>query len=255
MDLPIKEALKLLISKRVEFVLADARTYIFVRMNGMLQREDMGGGNFATAYSQFALINFLAKTHYYIDRPDRFIKKTDVVTLQQHKRNILSQLDGSDKRFAKKWLRIPRALEVNEEDAFLHFAHNINNAGVNLYVPRTNQSEENDGRIIWKGFRNNLAHLAMVQQGKGIQTFTFEEYWDWQENSDQPLDTKQILNRVRKKAGKEPVFQWNGDGWMMNIDILTALLEDIQRITNDRIDETDLTQQQLRQLLLLIEPQ
>lgn len=251
----LQDALKFVLDKRVLFVLADARTYIFVRMNGHLEKEDMGGGNFATAYAQFALISLLAKVHYFLDHPDKFATKDDEQSARSQKTQILHQLESPDKKFVSKYLRVPRDMEANEEDAFVHFVKYLHQQGVKLYEPRSDDSEEADARIIWKGFRNSLSHMAMIERGKGIQTFAFEEYWDWQQNSGKPLTTEQMLERVREKAGTNHVFTWAGSGWMMNIDILTSLLREIQEATDDHIDDSAIAAEQLKRLLLFIEPQ
>lgn len=250
-----QDALKLLLDKRILFVLSDARTYIFVRANGYLDKEDMGGGNFATAYAQFALISLLAKVHYFLDHPDKFVAEVDEQAIRSRRTQILGQLESSDKEFVRKYLRIPRIMEVNEEVAFVHFVKYLRQHGTCLYKPRTDDSEEADARTIWRGFRNRLSHMAMIERGKGIEVFGFEEYWDWQQNSGKPLTTEQMLERVHEKANRDHVFTWRDSGWMMNIDILTSLLRDIQKATDDHIDSSAIDPGQLKRLLLLIEPQ
>lgn len=247
----MKEGIKQALSQRVEFVLGDAKTYIYARKEGLVDAHGLGGGNFATAYALFALINLLSKTHYYLHKPSRFASPDDVAEAKQLKTSLLQLLDAPYKRLARDNIRIPRIMETNEEEAFIDFAQELEVGGLRIWLHH--DSVRKDLGVIWKGFRNMLSHVATVQDGKGIMAYSLRQYQPETGNS---TTVNEILQELRMQQAEFPPFFYvnSRPGWVMNIDVTTALLDDMLRLTHNCIDQSDFDDVNLGHLLNLIKP-
>lgn len=171
----IKAELTSALEERFTFVLEDAKTYIYVRKEGIQEREGLGGGNFSIAYSLFALLNLASKVHYFLHKPQKF---TSIEYADKTKTLKEKILDGSwsheDQRIIKDRFVIPRVMETNEHNAFIEFARELEDKGLKLH--QEHETSHNDFSTIWLGFRNMLAHLATVQNGKGVMAYTLEKH-------------------------------------------------------------------------------
>lgn len=233
------EAIKHVISERIEFVFKDAKTYIYARKEGVLEKEDLGGGNFANAYAFLALMNLLSKIHYYLHKPDKFTSSKDVTAANELRERLKKELSGKDKRILNSSFMVPRELQTNELNAFISFARELEAKGILLHEPHLD--DQKDFSTIWNGFRNMLAHLATVQSGKGISAYSLEQHWPTGMLPATPLPV--VMEKLKEEAPYFPPFHYDTDrsAWIFNVDTLIVLLEDIKAITLDCIDASSLT--------------
>ncbi|MBU1033946.1 hypothetical protein KKI22_03320 [Patescibacteria group bacterium] len=115
---------------------------------------------------------------------------------------------------------------INETEAFLHFMKFIQKSGLDLGLPSNGDILE----LVWSGFRDWLTHRLTVQPGKQIINFTFE-----------PSEQNSIAESL-EYAKRHKVFQDDdndGKNWVVNCDVLLALLPNIIELTTDHIKTMD----------------
>jgi hypothetical protein len=249
----IKEELITALSQRFLFVFEDAKTYIYVRKEGIQDKEGLGGGNFTVAYSLFALLNLASKVHYYLHKPKKFTDDELQNRVKNLKDKILAiELTAEEKKLIKNHMIVPRIMETNELNAFVEFARELEADGLKLR--EEHDSSHDDYSTIWTGFRNMLAHLATVQNGKGVMAYTLEKHWPNEIIKSTPLDN--VLKIIKEDSSKFPPFFYvsSRHGWIMNVDALLALIPDIENITIKCINESELTDHELEKLLEFIQP-
>lgn len=249
----MKEEFKHILDSRIDFVLQDAKTYIYVRKEGLQESEGLGGGNFATAYALFALFNLISKVHYYLHKPSKFVSPDKVRQVQQLKQQLLEQSEADNKKLIRDSFMVPRELQTNELNAFVEFARELEETGLVLRLEHVNAHD--DFATIWNGFRNMLAHLATVQDGKGIMAYELKKYWPDNINKSTSIDT--VLREIRQDSDKFPPFFYvnSRSGWIMNIDALVAILDDVRALTNKCLDESTMTDDELDKLSMLLKPE
>ena len=249
----LKEELIKVLSQRFLFVFEDAKTYIYVRKEGIQDKERLGGGNFTIAYSLFALLNLASKVHYYLHKSQKFVDAELQNQVKDLKDKILAnKLTTEEKKLIRNQMVIPRLMETNELNAFVEFARELEAEGLKLR--EEHGSSHDDYSTIWSGFRNMLAHLATVQDGKGVMAYTLEKHWPNEITKSTPLDN--VLEIIKEDNSRFPPFFYvtTRRGWIMNVDALVALVPDIRDVTIKCIDESEMTDQELSQLLEFIQP-
>lgn len=249
----IKEELISTLSQRFLFVFEDAKTYIYVRKEGLQDREGLGGGNFTIAYSLFALLNLASKVHYFLHKPQKFSNPEYQENVKELKDKILgSDISLYEKKIIKNQLMLPRDMETNELNAFIEFARELEAEG--LIIRKEHDTSQNDYSTIWSGFRNMLAHLATVQSGKGVMAYTLEKHWPSAVSKSVPLDT--VLEMIKNEGSGFPPFFYvdTRHGWIMNVDAMVALIPDIKSKTIQCIEESELPDRELQRLLDFIQP-
>lgn len=249
----IKDDLKLALEERFSFVLEDAKTYIYVRKEGIQDREGLGGGNFAIAYSLFALLNLASKVHYFLHTPQKFTSIEYADKTKALKDKIINESrSAEEKKIIKDIFVIPRVMETNEHNAFIEFARELESKGIKIH--EEHESSHKDFSTIWLGFRNMLAHLATVQNGKGVMAYKLEKHWPNNIRQSTPLD--RVLDLIKNERLKFPPFFYvnNRSGWIMNVDVLVSLIPDIQSITYKCLEDSTLKDDQLKKLFDFIQP-
>ena len=249
----IKDELISVLTQRVSFVFEDAKTYIYVRKEGIQDREGLGGGNFTVAYSLFALLNLAAKVHYFLHKPQNFSSLEYRSKVKDLKDKVLSgDLSSDEKKILKNQLMLPRDMETNEVNAFIEFARELEAEG--LTIRKEHESSQSDYATIWSGFRNMLAHLATVQSGKGVMAYTLEKHWPAAARNSVPIDT--VLEMIKIESSSFPPFFYvdSRQGWIMNVDAMVALIPDIQNKTIDCVSNSELPNSELERLLNFIQP-
>lgn len=249
----LKKELITVLSQRFSFVFQDAKTYIYVRKEGIQDKEGLGGGNFTIAYSLFALLNLASKVHYYLHKPQKFVDIELQNRIKDLKEKILAtEITAEEKKLIKNQLIVSRIMEANELNAFVEFARELEEEGFKLREER--DTSHDDYSTIWSGFRNMLAHLATVQNGKGVMAYTLEKHWPNEITKSTPLDN--VLEIIKEDSSKFPPFFYvsTRQGWIMNVDALVALVPDIQKMTIQCIEESEMTDHELQRLLDFIQP-
>lgn len=187
-----------IIEDRVGGIFNDLKAFVYIR-NEKLQhnkgknKDNIGGGNMAMAISLFACLSLLAKAYYVTENPDHF-------------RNSFN--NGRD---------------PNETDSFIHFVRFIQDLDIDLGLT----SNGEDLKVVWNGFRNWLAHRAVVQPGKQTINFNFKT-----------RSKKTIKDRL-KYAKKYKAFECDDSNWRVNCDVLLAYLPDILKLTSDHVNNSN----------------
>jgi hypothetical protein len=172
----------------------DLKSFVYIRKN-RLQHQDpdnLGGGNIVAALSLFTMLNFLGKSFYCVKKPDKFDRITG---------------------------------EVNETETFVQFYKYLHGQGVDLGLPT-------DGSVldlVWKGFRNYLAHLMVPETGKASLTFQFDEIHNG------------TIAEILDMARTHKPFEHDGSNrnWRVNCDVLLAWMPKITEVVTKFIEDTD----------------
>ena len=172
----------------------DLKAFIYIRKNKLQHQppDGIGGGNIVAALSLFTILNFLGKSYYCIKRPDKFDKTTG---------------------------------EVNETETFVQFYKYLLSQDVDLGLPTDGVVLE----LVWKGFRNFLAHLMIPEAGKASLTFQFDE-----------INNGTIAELLDMARTHKP-FEHDGSNrnWRVNCDTLLAWLPKITEVVTKFIDNTE----------------
>jgi hypothetical protein len=252
-ELVVKDDIKNALEQRFSFVLEDAITYIYVRKEGIQDKEGLGGGNFTVAYSLFALLNLVSKVHYYLHDPQKFSNPDYRRKVKDLKDKVLiGDISAEEKKIIKSQLMLPRDMEVNEFNSFIDFARELEAKGLKIH--ETHESSHKDFSTIWSGFRNMLAHLATVQDGKGVMAYTLQKHWPSEIKKSTPLHL--VLEMIKQEGTSFPPFFYvnSRPGWIMNVDAMVALIPDIKSRTIECVEESEMSAGELQRLLGFIKP-
>lgn len=183
----MKNKIKKIIDQRVTGIYNDLKAFVYIRKHNLQHQEDgIGGGNITQAIALFTILNFLGKIQYFIDK----------------KSGIDLEENGDPK--------------IIEEYAFYYLIDALRKAGIDLGL--SIHDNETLG-IVWKGFRNKLAHVSTVEDGKQVLVFT-------NSSSVSQYAIQQILENIKNKIP----FEHDGSNrnWRINVDILLAKLPEIK---------------------------
>lgn len=200
--LDIQEQLIFHIQLRVNMIIADTNTFIWLRHDHPEELEknmNIGGGNLLMVLGLFSALSFLAKIY-------RILRKGNSCIVSNVEVKKLND-------FIKKYPEIKKLIQPqvagqvrDEESAFVKL---IKGSGSNFGLSGEAL------RYNWKSFRNSLVHLATVHPGDSAVTFLASG-----EN------LKQFMKHLRKR--KHPVFARNQHGSRCYPDILNIEVEYIR---------------------------
>lgn len=175
------------IEDRIGGVCNDLKTFVYIRKNNLqhdVSNDSLGGGNITQALTLFTALNFLSKIHYFV-----------------HKNGNVDVIDGKPK--------------INETDAFKILIRKLNSNDIKLGLP----DDDTTLNIAWSGFRNKLAHVNTVQDGKKVIVFVVNH----------PKEGVSVDDFLEKNSHH---LSFKGDennrNWVLNADILLAKLPHIK---------------------------
>lgn len=127
-----------IIDERVDGVYDDLKGFAYIRIHSLQHGEDnLSRGDITAAIALFSVLNFLGKIQYYLDEKDK------------------TPLENEDPK-------------IVEEVAFIHLVRKLSEAGIELGLP----TDETDAlKLVWNGFRNKLAHVSSVEDGKQVMVY------------------------------------------------------------------------------------
>lgn len=189
-----------IIDDRIDGIANDLKAFVYIRIHSIQHgSDDIGGGNVTSAIALFSALNFLAKIQYYLDKRGR------------------TPIDDTGMPL------------INEEVAFIHLVKKLADENISLGLPTDNMDAL---KLVWSGFRNKLAHVSTVQDGKQVMAYTI---------TDAPggLTPTLLLSEIKNE---EP-FQHDGQyrNWKLNVDVLLAKLPMIKRLITHQLCNGDQT--------------
>lgn len=125
-------------------------------MNKKIDEFNLGLGSFSTAISLFALINFLSKVYFILNKgSEKIVNPSDI---DEYKRleKILKE-NKEEWKNIKKYFKKPRIGEINETEAFIFL---IENSPIDFGIDKTNKEQI---REVWQNYRNKLTHLISLK--------------------------------------------------------------------------------------------
>lgn len=217
----LRRDLKAEVRRRAEWIANDCSTYWRLRLEQpenlkSLAAKGIGGGNFVMALALFSVFNVLSKCYAFLVSPDVFVTEEDGKQVKEAVREL-----RTDPKYAAllknpktNWRPQPNG-SCNETDAFRVLVKDLLADQVDLGLP-----VESSGRI-WKGFRNQLAHMAHPD---GIVQVCRTEH-------PSPDAKRTILSSIPK------AFLQVGDRWLCNADRLSIDILDVADWLGNRIDQ------------------
>ncbi|HEX9153809.1 MAG TPA: hypothetical protein VF809_03245 [Candidatus Saccharimonadales bacterium] len=229
------------IDERVNGAVADANSFVFMRLNGHLG-PGLGGGNIASATVLFNVLNLLAKVNLFIDNPGKFTEEQDADVAGQLRNEILEFYEGDvgAKKRIKKHFQMPRIDSVDESYAFKHFVRYLHGEGIDLGIPHDNS--EAIGKV-WNGFRNKLSHVSTVEYGKSVIVFDVGHKGDVESFMDR------VANEARRSAF---VPGGNSSGWRLYVDVLLQTMLQISETVINKLKTLNKNQVDLLRLSKII---
>jgi hypothetical protein len=235
------EEIVYVLNDRVGNVVNDVKTYLHVRIHHTHEQHGLGGGNITGAAILFNAINLLSKVNYFIDKPECFADEDLKQKVKQQKRDTLALIEDRDSRkLVEKYLREPRINETNETEAFIYFVHCLHESGIDLGVPSDNREVI---QRVWNGFRNKLAHISSVEDGKQAITFTFK--------GNGARDVDEFIAKIRQTY-KPLESADNTRNWLVNVDVLASYMPDILKFTTEKLARADLSNESKERLAKII---
>ncbi len=158
-----EEELKQLILNLSDGIINDCLTFSKLRLhhNPIYKSLNSGGGNFLMALGLLSILGFLAKIYITLADPKSVIDEIKNKELKTFKAD-LAKMAKVDKKLLNS-LVIPRAGSINEEDAFVRLINKVQDDNI-AYLGLNDSS----ARIIWKIYRNKLAHLTVPLAPVGV---------------------------------------------------------------------------------------
>ena len=144
--------------KNASLIIRDAHSFLFLNFEqkNKIDEFNLGLGSFSTAISLFALINFLSKVYFILNKgTEKIVNQSDI---DEYKRleKILKE-NKEEWKNIKKYFRKPRIGDINETDAFVFL---IENSPIDFGIEKTNKEQICE---IWQNYRNKLTHLISLR--------------------------------------------------------------------------------------------
>lgn len=222
---------------RVEFVVNDCRTYIFVRQDKdewySTHKPPMGGGNFLMAHGLFSALNFMGKIYAHLKhREGYFYTQQNVDDVKSTVRKlksaeVLKAIQEVDPTLNLKQLlassaptrwKPGRTGECIDETSVFKIFYSAFRPEIDLGFPEDKSNE------VWNSFRNRLSHMAAPR-------------------------------KVIESGGDPPTaFRTENDEWRVNVDRLTEDLILIEEWLARQIDDHQ-SEDDIRNALTLVNEQ
>ena len=118
-------------------IIRDTHSFLFLNFEqkNKIDEFNLGLGSFSTAISLFALINFLSKVYFILNKgTEKIVNQSDI---DEYKRleKILKE-NKEEWKNIKKYFRKPRIGDINETDAFVFL---IENSPIDFGIEKTNK--------------------------------------------------------------------------------------------------------------------
>ena len=131
-----------IVNERVDNIYNDLKSFVYIRIHSLQHGQDnIGGGNITAAIALFAVLNFLGKIQYYLDKGSS------------------TPIENNEPR-------------IVEEVAFIHLVKKLSQYGINLGLPNDNNQAL---KLVWNGFRNKLSHVGEVEGGKQVTMYVIND--------------------------------------------------------------------------------
>lgn len=214
-------------------MLNDVNSFIFLRSKtglATLQQYKLGGGNHLSLIGQFAILNFIAKIHFVLNKGSRAYIGSDKVT-------EIKELKKSAPSNVKKYIRVPRLGEINEKSAFVLLVFEYPK---DIGLPKVRDKIEK----VWDDLRNKISHLATIEVDNIAIALEYpaieflqisEEAKKW--TLAKPFIIIDPADREKHKAKikmEDPNFEkptsrfmWNAASDMVTVDFLNTAIQEI----------------------------
>ncbi len=139
-------------------IIKDAHSFLFLNFEQKhkIDEHKLGLGSFSTAISLFALINFVSKVYFILNKGDEKIVNQSNIDEYKRLENILKE-NKKEWKNIKKYFKKPRIGEINETDAFIFL---IENCPIDFGIDKTNKKQICE---VWQNYRNKLTHLISLK--------------------------------------------------------------------------------------------
>lgn len=139
-------------------IVYDNNSYLYLTSEHQndMKKYKLGRGTFTGAISLFALLNYLSKIYYILDKGSTvFVGEKELLKFEELKEKIKSNQELNWKEF-KHYFRKPRKGDINETNAFSNL---IMNCPINFGIKI---DDKNEIENVWRHFRNKLTHLISL---------------------------------------------------------------------------------------------
>jgi len=214
-------------------MLNDVNSFIFLRSKTglpILKEYKLGGGNHLSLTGQFAILNFISKIHFVLNKGGKaYVGFNKVTKIKALKRNAALNIRG--------YVRVPRLGEINEKEAFVLL---VLKYPKDIGIPKAQNKIEK----VWDDIRNKISHLATIEVDNVAMTLEyitieysqiFEESKKWTLAKPFIIINPADRERHRAKIKKEdPNFEkpisrimWNAASNIITVDFLNIAIQEI----------------------------
>lgn len=144
-------------------IIKDNYSYLYLNSEqySNIKKYELGEGLFVSAISLFALLNFISKVFYILEKGASIIVSQENVDEYESLKKIIKEKNPEDWKRIQEYYKKPRIGTINEPEAFILL---IQECPIDFGIDKTNRSEINR---IWDKFRNKLTHMISLS---GTQT-------------------------------------------------------------------------------------
>jgi hypothetical protein len=147
--------------KNASLIIRDAQSFLFLNFEqkNKIDEHKLGLGSFSTSISLFALINFVSKIYFILNKGnEKTVTSSELDEYERLKKVI--QDNTTEWRNIKKYFKKPRIGDINETDAFVFL---IEKCPIDFGIEKTNKEQICE---IWQNYRNKLTHLISLKGNK-----------------------------------------------------------------------------------------
>ena len=204
--------------KNASLIIRDAHSFLFLNFEQKhkIDEHKLGLGSFSTAISLFALINFVSKIYFILNKGNEKIVTSS--ELDEYKRlEIILKENKKEWKNIKKYFKKPRIGDINETDAFVFL---IENCPIDFGIEKTNKKHICE---VWQNYRNKLTHLISL---KG-NTVNGQMLINLAIDSTEEGIYQKILSHIKSKIKIDKAFDIEEEKTKNNILVKKAELEKI----------------------------
>lgn len=214
-------------------MLNDVNSFIFLRSKKglpILNEYKLGGGNHLSLIGQFAMLNFISKINFVLNKGGSvYIGSDKIENVRKIRKDTPANL--------RKYIRIPKPGEMNEKDAFVFL---IFKYPIDLGIPKQKEKIEK----VWDDLRNKISHLATIEADnvavavryptiEYLQIFKEAKKWTLAKPFTiiKPGDRKNHKAKIKKDDPdlKKPIskIMWNAASDVVTVDFLNIAIQEI----------------------------
>lgn len=144
--------------KNTSIIIRDAHSFLFLNFEqkSKIDEHKLGLGSFSTSISLFALINFVSKIYFILNKGNEKIVTSSELDEYERLKKVI-QDNTTEWRNIRKYFKKPRIGDINETDAFVFL---IENTPIDFGIEKTNKEQICE---IWQNYRNKLTHLISLK--------------------------------------------------------------------------------------------